>query len=74
MSTTRVFHTSYRYYKLDVTKNLRKNLSYKTVMEYPVLHVCVAGMTPTEYVIYDPAVDTGELLCSRMYRITVVKN
>jgi len=43
-------------------------------MEYPVLHVCVAGMTPTEYVIYDPAVDTGELLCSRMYRITVVKN
>jgi len=56
--------TSYRYYKLDVTKNLRKNLSYKTVMEYPVLHVCIADLTPTEYVIYDPAVDTGEVLCT----------
>jgi len=53
-----------RYYKLDVTKNLRNNLSHKTVMEYPVLHVCVADKTPTEYVVYDPAVDTGEMLCS----------
>ena len=36
-------------------------------MEYPVLHVCIADMTPTDYVIYDPAVDTGELLCGVYY-------
>lgn len=28
-----------RYHELDVHKSLRDNLSYKTLIEYPVLHV-----------------------------------
>ncbi|XP_014822720.1 PREDICTED: box C/D snoRNA protein 1 [Poecilia mexicana] len=30
---------SVRYHELDVEKSLRDNLSYKTIIEYPVLHV-----------------------------------
>ncbi|XP_034035407.1 box C/D snoRNA protein 1 [Thalassophryne amazonica] len=30
---------SIRYHELDVQQNLRENLSYKTLIEYPVLHV-----------------------------------
>uniref|UniRef100_A0A3Q4N289 Box C/D snoRNA protein 1-like n=1 Tax=Neolamprologus brichardi TaxID=32507 RepID=A0A3Q4N289_NEOBR len=30
---------SVRYHELDIEKNLRDNLSYKTLIEYPVLHV-----------------------------------
>ena len=28
-----------RYHELDVQKTLKDNLSYKTLIEYPVLHV-----------------------------------
>ncbi|MEQ2197669.1 hypothetical protein XENOCAPTIV_001767 [Xenoophorus captivus] len=30
---------SVRYHGLDIEKSLRDNLSYKTIIEYPVLHV-----------------------------------
>ncbi|XP_051233169.1 box C/D snoRNA protein 1 [Dicentrarchus labrax] len=32
---------SVRYHKLDIHKSLRDNLSYKTLIEYPVLHVVI---------------------------------
>jgi len=47
-----------RYYKMDVTKSLRENLSHKTVIEYPTLHVCMTTHS-SDYVIYDPSVDDG---------------
>ncbi|KAM6962589.1 box C/D snoRNA protein 1 [Aplochiton taeniatus] len=34
---------SVRYHELDLAKSLRDNLSYKTVIEYPVLHVVLRG-------------------------------
>lgn len=47
-----------RYYKMDVTRCLRENLTHKTVIEYPTLHVCMAQSSfTTNYVVYDPLVD-----------------
>uniref|UniRef100_A0A8C6WM06 Box C/D snoRNA protein 1 n=1 Tax=Neogobius melanostomus TaxID=47308 RepID=A0A8C6WM06_9GOBI len=34
---------SVRYHELDLQKTLRDNLSYKTLIEYPVLHVVLRG-------------------------------
>ena len=51
---------SIRYYKMDVTRGLRENLSYKTVIEYPTLHVCIGRSSSAEhYVVYERSVDHG---------------
>ena len=42
---------------MDVTRGLKENLSYKTVIEYPTLHVCI-GQTE-RYIVYDLSVDHG---------------
>ena len=45
---------------MDVTKSLKENLSHKTVIEYPILHVCIAQSPSTDnYVIFDPSVSNG---------------
>ena len=49
-----------RYYKMDLTQSLRENLSYKTVIEHPTLHVCMGQSSSIgRYVIYDRSVDYG---------------
>ena len=45
---------------MDVTRGLRENLSYKTVIEYPTLHVCIGRSSSAErYVVYERSVDHG---------------
>ena len=39
---------------MDVSQGLRENLSYKTVIEYPTLHVCIGQSSSTHcYVAYE---------------------
>ncbi|TDH08851.1 hypothetical protein EPR50_G00101760 [Perca flavescens] len=45
---------SVRYHQLDIHKTLRDNLSYKTLIEYPVLHI-VLGDHWKEYPLKGPA-------------------
>ncbi|XP_061593219.1 box C/D snoRNA protein 1 [Cololabis saira] len=45
---------SVRYHELDVEKSLRDNLSYKTIIEYPVLHVALRDHW-TDYPLKGPA-------------------
>lgn len=65
-----------RYHKMDVTRGLRENLSHKTVVEYPTLHVCIAQSPSTaHYIVYDRSVDNGMWLilgtCYIVYMDTV---
>ena len=49
-----------RYHKMNVTQSLRENLSNKTVVEYPILHVCIAHSSASaQYIVYDQSMDYG---------------
>ncbi|KAM6922056.1 box C/D snoRNA protein 1 [Xenentodon cancila] len=48
---------SVRYHELDMEKSLRENLSFKTVIEYPVLHVALRDHW-TDYPLKGPAEST----------------
>ena len=47
---------------MDVTHGLRENLRYKTVVEYPTLHVCLAqSFSIADYTVYDQSMDYGKI-------------
>ena len=47
---------------MDISRGLRDNLSYKTVIEYPTLHVCIGQSSSTHrYVLYDHSVNNHGL-------------
>ncbi|XP_072245158.1 box C/D snoRNA protein 1 isoform X2 [Leuresthes tenuis] len=57
---------SVRYHELDFEKNLRDNLSYKTIIEYPVLHVVLKDHWK-EYPLKGPDVHGVVKLCVLQY-------
>ena len=55
-----------RYQKMDITQSLRQNLSDKTVVEYPTLHVCIAqSSTSARYIVFDQSMDYGMYAVAR---------
>ena len=51
---------------MDVTLSLRENLSHKTVLEYPTLHVCIAQSSVNiQYTVYDQSMDHGMYTIAR---------
>lgn len=51
---------SVRYHELDLQKTLRDNLSYKTLIEYPVLHVVLKGHWE-DYALKGPAEQSSNI-------------